>query len=86
MFCNFKKFIFLSNLIFYRQPEGISEVSRDSSRSSSSSSLSRSVQLCPISVSKTPTIEEASAYCGALPSNEHPSDHVPISAKFEVIY
>jgi mRNA deadenylase 3'-5' endonuclease subunit Ccr4 len=81
------KFCACLDYIFYRQPEGISEGSRDSSRSSSSSSsMSRSVQLCPISVSKTPTIEEASAYCGALPSNEHPSDHVPISAKFEVSY
>ena len=37
-----------------------------------------------VGVAELPTVEAAAAACGALPSREHPSDHIPIAADFEL--
>lgn len=86
------KFCATLDYIFFRQPEGSGEVHSAAGDSPPLKSISQGISskrvpfVRPVSVAKLPTIEEAAAYCGALPSNEHPSDHVPIAAEFEVFY
>jgi mRNA deadenylase 3'-5' endonuclease subunit Ccr4 len=77
------KFCATLDYIFFRQ--AAKATSEDTNDTLSSTSKSAPF-VRPVNVTKLPTIEEAAAYCGALPSNEHPSDHVPIAAEFEVLY